>query len=94
MRRRGMEYLKNADPYVTQFLSPALKSCSFLHGSVGMIIRKHECCVQRKTRFGSFEASGSSCTNCVAVGSCQRDCASLRANILSRKKIIQSTSLN
>ena len=44
-----MEYLKTADPYVTLFLSSALKICSFLRGSVGTTIRKQEYFVQRKT---------------------------------------------
>jgi len=71
MRRHGMEYLKNSDPNVTQFLSPALKSCSFLLGSIGTTVRKLEYCLQRVTRFGSLKVIGSSCcTDCVAVGNC------------------------
>ena len=64
-----MEYLKNEDPCVTLFLSPALKNCGFLHGSVGTTIRKQEYCVKRKTKFGSFKTCGKGCTNCLAVGS-------------------------
>jgi hypothetical protein len=91
-----MEYLtkcRSLRHALSLFLSPSPKSCSFLHGSVGTTIRKQEYyCVQRKTSFGSFTTNGNGCTNCIAVGSYQRGCASLCVNILSRTKIIQSTS--